>query len=269
MNESKQRSLRLILHVLNKIDELRHLSPDGETTIETLSGQISAGHIKGNVFNMVLGRITSDGIASFRTRHGNSAAGWGSNPMTITVPDWDKFDNYREQISSDIRDNESTDHQSSASHRGLKKVFIVHGHDNEMKEAVARQLSDIGLKPVILHEQADKGLTLIEKFTDYSDVGFAVVLLSPDDLAYQAGEPADTALHQARQNVIFEMGFFIGKLGRDLVLTIHREDKAFIMPSDINGVLYTPYDQLGAWRHKLKKELSVAGLEVNANELSR
>jgi predicted nucleotide-binding protein len=71
----------------------------------------------------------------------------------------------------------------------------------------------IELEAIILHEQPDQGLTIIEKFETYaSQVGFAVVLLTPDDLGGPASAPAQSA--RARQNVIFELGYFVGKLAR-------------------------------------------------------
>src|SRR5262249_31056015 len=100
------------------------------------------------------------------------------------------------------------------------RIFIVHGHDNEMKVSVARTIEQLGLKPIILHEQPDKGLTIIEKFVNYSDVGFAVVLLSPDDMGYPKISTPDKARPRARQNVVLELGFFLGKLGRSHVLAL-------------------------------------------------
>src|SRR5579862_3818105 len=99
-----------------------------------------------------------------------------------------------------------------------QKVFIVHGHDNEMKIAVARALEKLGLESVILHERPDQGKTVIEKFIANSDVGFAVILLSGDDLAYPKTGKPKRARPRARQNVILELGFFVGKLGRERVL---------------------------------------------------
>lgn len=90
------------------------------------------------------------------------------------------------------------------------RVFIVHGHDEGMRESVARVLTKLSLEPVILHEQPDQGRTIIEKFYDYSDVGFAVVLLSPDDRGYLDSDGPDAASSRARQNVILEWGFFLG-----------------------------------------------------------
>lgn len=151
----------------------------------------------------------------------------------------------------------------------LPKVFIVHGHDQEMRESVARALEKLGLDPIILHEQPNKGRTIMEKFTDYGDVGFAVVLLSPDDMGYAKNENPENAKARARQNVILELGFFIGKLGRDRVVAIYRLHPSFEMPSDYSGVLYTPYDDSGQWRFKLVTELQAAGYAVDANKLTK
>jgi predicted nucleotide-binding protein len=147
------------------------------------------------------------------------------------------------------------------------KVFVVHGHDNEMKLAVARVLEKIGLLPIILHEQPDKGRTVIEKIIDYSDVGFAVVLLSPDDMAYSQKESPNEARPRARQNVILELGFFIGKLGRDHVAAFHKQVANFEMPSDYAGVLFKPFDHAGNWRFELAKELKASGYDIDVNKL--
>lgn len=148
------------------------------------------------------------------------------------------------------------------------KVFVVHGHDEEMKQAAARTLERLGLEPIILHEQPDQGRTIIEKFEDYSDVGFAVVLLSPDDMGYSRNESAESAKPRARQNVILELGFFVGKLGRSNVFVLFKNEDNFEIPSDYSGVIYQSYDGgSGAWRFELVQELSAAGYEVDANKL--
>jgi predicted nucleotide-binding protein len=148
------------------------------------------------------------------------------------------------------------------------RIFIVHGHDEGMREAVARVIEKLNFDPIILHEKPDKGRTIIQKFTEYSDVGFAIILLSPDDQGQKIGGGFDLK-SRARQNVIFELGFFIGRLGPDRVLVIHREQKDFEFPSDYEGVLYTPYDHGGGWRHKIADELKAAGYSVDANKLTR
>jgi predicted nucleotide-binding protein len=145
-------------------------------------------------------------------------------------------------------------------------IFIVHGRDDAMKQAVARSVTKLGLELIILHEQPNKGRTIIEKFEDYSDVGFAIVLLSGDDKGYLKSDLPKGAKLRARQNVIFEMGFFIGKLGRERVFLLLEQGVEH--PSDIDGIVYTPYESVdGNWRGKLVQELKACGYDVDANKL--
>ncbi len=144
----------------------------------------------------------------------------------------------------------------------MKEVFVIHGRDNEAKEAVARFLARLDLEPVILHEQPNEGRTIIEKFEEHAQAAFAVVLLTPDDAGALENEK-DRLRPRARQNVIFEFGYFIGRLGRKRVCALTRGDLE--MPSDYDGVLYVPLDDAGAWRMRLVKELRAAGLNVDAN----
>ena len=131
-----------------------------------------------------------------------------------------------------------------------RRVFVVHGHDHPLKDAVANCLTEFGLEPVILHLQADMGQTVIEKFEGCSDVGFAVVLLTPDDAV-------ENGPMRARQNVILELGYFIGKLGRARVCALRKGRVE--MPSDIFGVLYKSVDETGSWKSELVRELEAAG----------
>jgi predicted nucleotide-binding protein len=143
-----------------------------------------------------------------------------------------------------------------------RNVFLVHGHDDAMKESVARFLEKLDLHPIILHEQPNKGRTVIEKFEAHSDVGFAVVLLTPDDVGGLASSP-DKPSPRARQNVILELGYFIGRLGRAKVCALHKGGVE--IPSDIHGVLYVPYDAGNGWRLKLASEIKAAGIAVDLN----
>jgi len=146
------------------------------------------------------------------------------------------------------------------------RVFVVHGHDGEMKLDVARTLEKLGLEPRILHEKPSGGRTIIEKFENYSDVNFAVVLLSPDDIGCSESDFPDGAKPRARQNVIFELGFFIGKLGRNRVAALYRGDDIEI-PSDYDGVVYIPYDTSDGWKLKLVRELKECGYDIDMNKL--
>ena len=145
-----------------------------------------------------------------------------------------------------------------------KKVFIVHGHNDKIKQSVARTLEKIGLVPIILAEQPDKGRTVIEKFeSEGNDVGFAVVLLTADDKGRK--NYARKMQDRARQNVVFEMGYFMALLGRERVLLLLQESVE--EPSDLKGVVYTPLDKEGTWRYKLVKELREQGYDVSTDSL--
>jgi predicted nucleotide-binding protein len=112
------------------------------------------------------------------------------------------------------------------------KIFIVHGHDNEAKAEVARFVERLGFQAIILHEQVSGNRTVIEKFEANSDVSFAIVLLTPDD---EGGKKGDPAKPRARQNVVLELGYFVGRLGRDKVCALKRGEVE--IPSDFNGVI--------------------------------
>ena len=142
------------------------------------------------------------------------------------------------------------------------KVFIVHGHDHGIKETVARYLSKLDLEPIILHEQPNQGRTIIEKFEHYADVPCAIVILSPDDLVQSKNVPA-VEEHRSRQNVIFELGFFVGRLGRKHTFALVQ--KGVTRPSDIDGVLYISLED-DTWKLKLVAELKAAGMDVDANK---
>ena len=138
-----------------------------------------------------------------------------------------------------------------------KKVFIVHGHNGEAKETVARFTEKLGLESIILHEVSDRGRTIIKKFSEEAqDVGYAIVLMTPDDEGRAVGTTALKS--RARQNVVFELGFFIGKLGSEKVAAMMKGDVE--KPSDLHGVLYISLDK-DDWRRRLAKELRDAGMD--------
>ncbi len=143
------------------------------------------------------------------------------------------------------------------------KVFVVHGRDEGAKHKVARFLEDLELEPVILDEQADRGRTIIAKFEQEAErVGFAVVLLTPDDEGRLKGGDSDLR-PRARQNVVFELGYFAGALGRNRVCALIKGDVE--LPSDYDGVVYIPLDDAGGWKLRLVKELQEVGFDVDAN----
>ena len=168
-----------------------------------------------------------------------------------------EFEDYEQQSAPSAAVSSSVDNELES-----RKVFVVHGHDNEMKEAVARFLERIDFEPIILHEQANVGDTIIEKFERNSDVCYAVVLLSPDDVGAARNKPAELQ-PRARQNVVFELGYFIGRLSRARVCPLVRGPLE--SPSDIHGVAYVPFDGEN-WKIHLVKELKYLGFSIDANK---
>lgn len=143
------------------------------------------------------------------------------------------------------------------------KVFIVHGQDDLARLEVSSFLSKLGLEPIVLHEQASSGSTIIEKIEKYTDVGFGVVLYTPCDTgAKQTVEPEYRP--RARQNVVFEHGYLIGKLSRKNVCALVKGDVE--TPNDISGVVYVPQDAAGAWKLMLAKELKSSGYNIDMNK---
>jgi len=144
------------------------------------------------------------------------------------------------------------------------KIFLVHGHDDATLHETARFLEKLDQEVIILREQPNQGRTIIEKFEDYADVGFAIVLLTSDDKGGPISAGVESQLPRARQNVIFEFGYFIGRLGRNRVCALYRQGVE--IPSDYSGVLYQALDANGGWRLQLAKEIRAAGLNVDMNK---
>lgn len=143
------------------------------------------------------------------------------------------------------------------------KVFIVHGHSEGIKSEAARLLEKLGLEPIILHEKPNSGKTIIEKFeSESADVSVAIVLLTGDDEGHEIGS-SDELKARARQNVIFEFGYFIGIMGRSKVVALVEEGVE--IPSDYSGVIYLSLDNSGAWKLLLAKELKNMGISLDMN----
>jgi predicted nucleotide-binding protein len=142
----------------------------------------------------------------------------------------------------------------------------VHGHDDELKNETEFFIRSIGLLPIVLHRQVDSGNTIIKKFELHSDVGFAIILLTPDEIAYikdhdQLEDSQRVKESRARPNVIFEFGYFVGKLERKRVCCVLKGEVAF--PSDLHGLIYKKVvkslDEIGMF---LLRELKAAGYKV-------
>jgi predicted nucleotide-binding protein len=145
-----------------------------------------------------------------------------------------------------------------------RKGFVVHGHDDGARETIARFLEKIDFQAVILHERPNKGRTIITKFREEAaDIGFAIVLMTADDHGAKVGEPTRP---RARQNVVFELGFFIGALGPERVVAMLKGDVE--RPSDFEGVVYISLDD-SDWRAALGRELEAIGFAIDWNKVMR
>ena len=144
------------------------------------------------------------------------------------------------------------------------EVFIVHGRDDLAKTETARLVEKLGFIAIILHEQASAGKTIIEKIEAHTNVGFAIVLYTPCDIGSLSTEKDQKP--RARQNVVFEHGYLIGKLGRQNVCALVKGD--IETPNDISGVVYIPFDDNGAWRFAVSKEMRSSGYAIDMNKIS-
>jgi len=137
---------------------------------------------------------------------------------------------------------------------------VIHGHNRSIRNDVVGFLRDLGLDPIVLEDRPSEGLTIIEKFERHSrKASIAIGLLTPDDVGHPQGVP-ELARPRARQNVVFELGFFVGRLGRKRVIAVRDGDVE--VPSDYHGVVYITWDAQMTWRIKMIQELETAGLPV-------
>ena len=156
--------------------------------------------------------------------------------------------------------------QQSAVQSRSKKVFVVHGRDEIAKTSLEVFLHEIGLEPIVLHRLADEGMTIIEKFEKHSDVGYAFILLTPDEIAYLASEETQpdelrNKEKRARPNVIFEFGYFVGKLGRSRVCCLYTGNVT--LPSDVSGMIYKRYENsIEEVAYGVIKDLKASGYTV-------
>jgi len=269
---SKEKATEKLGVLIERIDELKTIKRgsaqfkkwvrDTQVALEHIFGKESRHITDFNKIRYSLGAFsTSTPDHEFQQRYVDGL----ENAKHVLVSMVEEIQEYWEEKSG--KEVTAEDNRlGTASHQlHSSKIFIVHGHDGGTKETVARFISQLGLEPIISHEQPSQGRTIIEKFEDHSDVGYAIALITPDDIGSSIKEPGNTKQRpRARQNVIFEFGYFLGKLGRHKVAGLVKGD--IEVPSDYSGVLYVPIDESGAWRFLLIKELKSAGYDVDANK---
>ena len=147
-----------------------------------------------------------------------------------------------------------------------RNVFISHGHDEEAKMTVAKFVENLGLKVTVLNEPPSSDLTVIENLEKYADdTGFAIALLTPDDVGALKDEADQQLNPRARQNVLFELGYFIGKLNPNRVCLLYKEGVE--LPSSIREVAYVPMDRNNDWQLKIRQGMQDAGLLVDMSQV--
>jgi len=146
-----------------------------------------------------------------------------------------------------------------------RRVFVVHGRNLRALKTVETSLVELYFEPVILNRHANMGRGLLEKVIQMSEgVPYAVIVVTPDDFGGLVGDPARP---RARQNVILELGYFIGKLTTAKVCIL-RQGRDLELPSDLHSVADIEMDDAGGWRTQLALELKGAGFSVDARFLS-
>lgn len=176
--------------------------------------------------------------------------------VIMTVRDYDVFGG--KNIFDELYNSISVEPVNAVSLKeNNNKIFIVHGHNKEMLDAVELFVRRIGYTPIIIKDMPNKGKTIIEKIEENCDACYAIVLYSGCDIGYDATKP-DSKRKRARQNVVFEHGFLLGKLSRERVCALVNGE--IEKPSDISGIVYISYDN--NWQNNIVKELEALGMKV-------
>lgn len=206
-------------------------------------------------------------VNEFKKLHFSLTAFWGDTPHYEFVEACKKdleicksmFGEYLSEMREEKNIHNLTPNEDYNTDN-YSKIFIVHGHDKALKQSVARCMEKQGIEAVILSEQANKGKTIIEKLEEHSDISCAICLFTADDSGKSNKETDYKS--RARQNVVLEAGFFMGKLGRERVVFIAEE--GLELPSDLQGVVYTDSKN---WEIDLLKELKAIGYNIDLNQL--
>lgn len=167
-------------------------------------------------------------------------------------------------------ENIETEKKDESTVYSKDEIFIVHKQRDAMKDSISRFINLLELKPIVLNEQVDSGKTFIEKFLHYSNVGYAIILITPEEIVWEKNIDNEFSNFQASQDVIFQLGYFVGKLGRDRVFIIYDDDNIdkpkFKLPSDLSGIIYTSF-QNEVWKNKLAKELKQCNYKIRLESL--
>jgi predicted nucleotide-binding protein len=249
-------TVRVIVYDLYDLDGLA-------TTRKQLSGSISHLEVsKENTSPIIdakmINKLTSETELN-NTKKGISTTEIESSLKTL-IDRIGNLENSVKVIAKEVTMKSSVEHS--------RNIFIVHGHDGQLKNELARLLEKLRFNPIILHEQPDKGLTIIQKLQqESSKVGYSFILYTPDDEGKKIGD-TEVVKPRSRQNVIFEHGLFVGKFHPERVCAILKADVE--IPSDLTGVIYKRISEgssINAIALDIIRELKAAGYKIDANEI--
>jgi predicted nucleotide-binding protein len=171
-------------------------------------------------------------------------------------------------LPSSVNVSSPTQSATSASGSLSRRIIVVSGADEEMNHAITGALTKLSLIPLILCEEPSHGKKIVENFSrDYADIAFAVVLLSPDDFGYAKNEAPTKQKLRPKQDVVFELGYLLGSLGKANVLVFFRESANFEIPNNFEGIKFTAFDDRDSWKLALLRELSNCGFVVDGDRI--
>lgn len=170
-----------------------------------------------------------------------------------------------DMLKKDEKDKIDSVLDKNENNTDISKVFIVHGRNNEIKIEIARFIENLGLKAIILDEQSNNGKTIIEKIEQHTNVGYGIVIYTPCDKGGKADQNINEYKLRARQNVLFEHGYLLAKLGRNRVSAVIKQ--GIEIPSDISGLVYIEHDNNNGWKLAIAKDLAIAGYSIDISLL--
>lgn len=271
---AKSRAIELLTRAKDQIPTLRDLSAnspifqswrrDTKVSISKIFGDKSDNleeFTSISYFPYIPVRIIGPGRPTRPTTHESKVSFEGG----LNNAEWLLESMIREIKEHWVENEQSDSNPLTSTQLNSTRVFVVHGKDDQARSVVARLIEKVDLEAVILEEQPSRGRTVISKFQQEStDIGFAVVLLTPDDEGRLRGNDNDFK-PRARQNVILELGYFLASLGQDRVCALTKGDVD--IPSDYDGVIYISMDSGNDWKLNLVKELRAAGFNADANKI--
>jgi predicted nucleotide-binding protein len=142
------------------------------------------------------------------------------------------------------------------------RVCITYGRDQIMNKQVVSLIREFGIDPIVMQDKTNKAKPVAQFYTEHPDISFAIAILSADDWVYpKAGKPKDALLY-ADQRVVFHVGFWVGRLGRNHVFALYYDQKSFRWPTEHFDVIYTPLDKNGIWKKELGRRLKESGITI-------